>query len=137
MFWNFGTNLAKIAGFFLTSGMKASLHTLAKNLLIPFPPPGKMFNMFNMHRMLLLALKMVSIVRNTPCQIPTIQQKHVPSKFHIAPIREMLLPLNAILKALNCPFASKDDFLGKLINISTTFAYQLFSIMLKCFIKNL
>ena len=76
-FWDkFGKN----PRVFLTSGMKRSLHTLAKKLLIPLPPPGKMFNMFNTHRMLSLALKMVPIVRNTLYQIPTIQQKYVPSK---------------------------------------------------------
>ena len=45
-------------------------------------------------------------------------------------------PLNAILKTLNCPFAEKEDFMIKLSNISITFAYLLFSIMLKYFIKN-
>ena len=65
---------------FLTSGMKGSLHTLAKNLLIPLPPPGKMLSMFNMHRMLFLALKEVPIIRNTPYQIPTTQQKFPLSK---------------------------------------------------------
>ena len=62
---------------FLTSRMKGSLLTLAKDLLIPFPPSGKMFNM---HRMLFLALRKVPIVRNTPCQIPTMQQKYAPRK---------------------------------------------------------
>ena len=65
---------------FLTSGMKGKIYTPAKNLLIPFPPPGKMFNMFNMHRMLFTTLKKVPIVRNTPCQIPTTQQKYAFSK---------------------------------------------------------
>ena len=76
-FWDkFGKNCR----VFLTSGMKGSLHTLAKNLLIPLPPTGKMFNMFNMHRMLFLALKKVPVVRNTLYQIPTTQQEYAPSK---------------------------------------------------------
>ena len=41
-----------------------------------------------------------------------------------------------ISKPLNCPFAPKDNFLRKLPNISITFAYLLFSIILMCFIKN-
>ena len=76
-FWD---KFAKIAEFFLTCGMKASLHILAKNLLISFPPQGKMLNMFNMHRILFSALKKVPIVRSTACQIPTTQQKYTSSK---------------------------------------------------------
>ena len=64
---------------FLTGAMKGGFHPLAKNLLITLLT-GKMFNMFNMHRMLFLALKKVPIARNTPYQIPTTQQKYVPSK---------------------------------------------------------
>ena len=64
-------------------------------------------------------------------------KKNMPlPKSHIAPIGEMPLPLNVILKALNCPFALKEDFFwGKPTNISITFVCQLFPIMLKCFIK--
>ena len=45
-------------------------------------------------------------------------------------------PLNAISKTLNCPFAQKEDFLCNLSNISITFVYLLFSIMLKYFINS-
>ena len=76
-FWD---KFEKNCRVFLTNGMKGSLHTLAKNLLIPFPQPGKVFNMFNMHRMLFSALEKNQIVRNTPCQIPTTQQKYAPCK---------------------------------------------------------
>ena len=69
-------------------------------------------------------------------RFPPPNKNMPPAKFHTAPIGEILLPLNAILKALNCPFAPKEEFLGKLINISITFVYQLLSIMLKGFIKN-
>ena len=41
-----------------------------------------------------------------------------------------------ISKLLNCPLAPKENFLRKLPNISITFAYLLFSIMLMCFIKS-
>ena len=120
---------------FLTGAMKGSFHPLAKNLLIPLPT-GKMFNMFNMQRMLFLALKKVPIFRNTACRTRATQQKMPPAKCPIAPIGEMPLPLNTISKTLNCPFVSKEDFLGKLTNISIIFVYLLFSIMPKCFIKN-
>ena len=131
-FGKIGTNLAKTAGFSLLVRWKgASTH---KPKICSFPsPPRKMFSMFNIHRRLFLALKKVPIVRNTPCHIPN--KKIPPAKFLIAPFGEMPLPLNAISKALNCLFALSDRFLGKPTN-SITFVYQLFSIMLKCFIKN-
>ena len=44
--------------------------------------------------------------------------------------------LNAILKSLNSPFAQKEDFLRKPSNISITFVYLCFFIMLKYSIKN-
>ena len=43
------------------------------------------------------------------------------------------IPLNAISNILNCPFAPKKDFRGKLANAINTFIYLLFPIMLKCF----
>ena len=52
-----------------------------------------------------LALKKVQIVKNTPCQIPTNQQKTALSKFPIAPTGENALLLNAISKSMNFPFA--------------------------------
>ena len=132
-FWDkFGKNCR----VFLTGRMKGSFHPLAKNLLIPLPTRKK-FNMFNIHRMLFLVLKKVPIFRDTACQTPTTQQKIPPAKCPIAPIGKMPLTLNTISKTLNCPFASKEDFMGKLTNINITFVYQLFSIMSKCFIKNL
>ena len=71
--------------------------------------------------MFLLALKKVQMVKHIPCHIPTTQQKISPVKFFIAPIGEKALPLNAISKSMNFPFAQKDDFLGKLNNISIIF----------------
>ena len=71
-----------------------------------------------MHRMLSLALKKVSIVRNTPCQTPTTPKNMPPAKFLIASIKEMPLPLVSFQKTLNCPFALKEDFFRKLTNIS-------------------
>ena len=64
-----------------------------------------------MYRILfLLALKKVQMIKNTPCHIPTTQQKTPLAKFLIAPIGEKALPLNAISKSMNFPFAQKDDF---------------------------
>ena len=75
-----------------------------------------------MYRMLfLLALKKVQIVKHIPCHILTTQQKISLAKFLIAPIGEKALPLNVISKSMNFPFAQKEDFLGKLNNISITF----------------
>ena len=55
------------------------------------------------------------MVKNTPCLIPTIQLKNSLAKFLIATIAEKALPLNAILKSMNFPFAKKKKkgFLGK------------------------
>ena len=64
--------------------------------------------MFKM--LFLLALKKVQMVKHIPCHIPTTQQKISPVKFFIAPIGEKALPLNAISKSMNFPFAQKDDF---------------------------
>ena len=47
------------------------------------------------------------------------------------------LSRNAILKTLNCPFTPKEEFLEKLVNISITFVYLLFPIMLKVFFKKI
>ena len=55
--------------------------------------------------MLFLALKKVQMVNNTPCQIPTNQQKTALSKFPIAPTGENTLLLNGISKSMNFPFA--------------------------------
>ena len=109
-FWDkFGKNCR----VFLTSGMKRSLHTLAKNLLILFPAPGKMFNMFNMHIMLFLALKKVPIVRNTPCQIPNTQQKYAPSKIsHCFNWRDAPTPY-CHFKSFELPTCTKRGFFGK------------------------
>ena len=125
-FWDkFGKNYR----VFLTSGIKKTLHTLDNNFPISLPPPVKMFNM---HKMLFLAFKKGPIFRNTSYQIPLNQQKYATNKIsHCSNWKDA----PAILKALNCPLAPKEDFLGKLTNIIVTFVYQLFSIMLKCFIK--
>ena len=73
-----------------------------------------------MYRMLLLlALKRAQMVKSTPRHIPTTQQKISLPKFIIAPIWEKVLRL--ILKSMNFPFAQKEDFGGKLTNISITF----------------
>ena len=61
-------------------------------------------------------------------RFPPLNKNIPPAKFHIVSIGEMLLPLNAILEALNCSFAPKEDFSGKLTNISINFVYQFFSI---------
>ena len=60
--------------------------------------------------MLFLASKKVQIVKDTPCQIPTTQQKIPLAKFPIAPTGEKALPFNAISKSMNFPFAQKDFF---------------------------
>ena len=87
--------------------------------------------MVNMYRMLFLALKRVQMIKITPCQIPTTQQKNcLSAKFPIAPTGENLLPFNAIWKSMNFSFAQKEDFLGKLTKISITFVYLLFFNML-------
>ena len=65
-----------------------------------------------MYRMLFLASKKVQMVKNTPCEIPTTQQKISLAKFPIVPTREKALSLNAISKSMNFPFAQK-DFFGK------------------------
>ena len=84
-----------------------------------------------MYRMLFLALKKVQMIKITPCQIPTTQQKIAsPAKFPIAPVGEKSLPFNVILKSMNFSFAQKEDFLGKLTKINITFVYLLFSNML-------
>ena len=62
--------------------------------------------------MLFLALKKVRIVKITPVQIPTTQLKISSiAKFSIALTwRGFHLPLNAIGKDLNCPFAPQEGF---------------------------
>ena len=70
----------------------------------------------------LLTLKKVQMVKNTPCHIPTTQQKIPLAKFPIPPIGEKALTLNVISKSMNFSFAQKEEFLGKLANISITFA---------------
>ena len=62
------------------------------------------------------------MVKNTPCHIPTNQQKIPLAKFLIAPIGEKVLSLNAISKSKNFAFAQKEDFWGKLTNISINVA---------------
>ena len=88
-----------------------------------------------MYRMLFLALKKVQMVKNTTFQIPNTQQKILLAKFSIVPTGQKALLLHAISKSMNLPFVQKDDFWGKLTNISITLIYLLFSSML-CFIKN-
>ena len=68
-----------------------------------------------------LALKKVKMVKNTPCHIPTTQQKIPLAKFLIVSIGEKALPLNAISKLMNFPFAQKEDFVGKLTDINIIF----------------
>ena len=75
-----------------------------------------------MYRIMFLDLKKIQMVKSTPCHIPTTQQKTPLAKFSIALTRQKALPLNVISKSMNFPFAQKDDFLGKLTNISITFA---------------
>ena len=60
--------------------------------------------------MLFLALKKVQMVKNTPCQVPTTQQKIFLAKLPIAPTEEKALPLNTISKSMNFPFEQKEDF---------------------------
>ena len=71
--------------------------------------------------MLFLASKKVQMVKNTPCQIPTTQQKIPLAKFPIALTGEKALPFNAISKSMNFSFTQKEDFLGKLTNVSIIF----------------
>ena len=70
------------------------------------------------------------MVKDAPCQIPTTRQKVFLSKFPIALTGEKTLTLNAISKLMNLRLAQKEDFLGKLTNISITFLDLLFSSML-------
>ena len=63
-----------------------------------------------MYGMLFLTSKKVEMVQNTPCQIPTTQQKILLAKFPITPNGEKALPFNAISKSMNFPFAQKEDF---------------------------
>ena len=70
------------------------------------------------------------MVKDTPCQIPTNRQKVSLSKFPIALTGEKTLPVNVISKLMNLTVAKKEDFLGKLTNISITFLDLLFSSML-------
>ena len=72
--------------------------------------------------MLFLALKKVQMVKITPCQILTNQQKNAPQNLPLPQMGRSPLPCNAILKTLNCPFTPKEDFLWKLANTSITFA---------------
>ena len=84
-----------------------------------------------MYRMLFLALKKVQMIKITPCQIPTTQQKNrPPAKFPISPTGEKHVPFNVISKSVSFTFAQKEDFLGKMTKISITFVYLLFSNML-------
>ena len=53
------------------------------------------------------------MVKNTPCQIPTPQQKVSLVKFPIVPTGEKALPVHAISKLMNFPVALKKDFFGK------------------------
>ena len=53
------------------------------------------------------------MVKNTPCQIPTPQQKVSLVKFPIVPTGEKALPVHAISKLMNFPVAHKKDFFGK------------------------
>ena len=70
------------------------------------------------------------MVKITPFQIPTTQQKNRPSKiFHCHGWTD---PPTAISNTLNCPFEPKKDFWGKLANIIITFVYLLFPMKLKC-----
>ena len=73
---------------------------------------------------------MFQMVKDTPRQIPTTRQKVSLSKFSIALTGEKTLTLNAISKLMNLTVAQKEDFLGKLANISITFLDLLFSSML-------
>ena len=66
-----------------------------------------------MYRMLFLASKKVQIVKNTPCQIPTTQQKIPLGKFLIPPTGEKALHFHAISKSINSPFPQKEDFWGE------------------------
>ena len=91
-----------------------------------------------MQVMLTLILIYVQYLQNVVFSFEKSSNGHKkpPAKFPIAPTGEIPLPLNAISKTLNFPFAQKEDFLRKLTNISITFIYLLFSSMLTCFIKN-
>ena len=79
------------------------------------------------------------MLKVTTCQILTPpNKKYCPEKFLIAPSGGIGgLSRNAISKTLNWPFAPKEDFLGKLANISITFVYLIFPIMLKSLEKSL
>ena len=62
-------------------------------------------------------------------------KKSTPQNLPLPQMGRSPLSRNAILKTLNCPFTPNEDFLEKLANISITFVYLLFPIMLKCFSK--
>ena len=64
--------------------------------------------------MLFLALKKVQMVKITSCQILTTQQKNPPHKISHCPDWWDPPIFHCILKNLNCPFAPREDFLGKL-----------------------
>ena len=53
------------------------------------------------------------MIKITPCQIPTTQQKVPLAKFSIAPTGEKPLPFNVISKSMNFSFAQKEEFFGK------------------------
>ena len=97
--------------------------------------------------MLFLRLKKVQIVKITLSHIPTNQQKNKPAKFPIAPTGEMPLLLNMgntiLLYTITPMVLLEKPWIAHLHqkklfreNISITFVYLLFSIMLKCFIKD-
>ena len=71
--------------------------------------------------MLFLASKKVQMVKNTPCQIPTTQQKIPLVTFPSAPTGEKALLFNVISKSMNFQFTQKYFFFGKLTNISIIF----------------
>ena len=79
--------------------------------------------------MLFLALKKVQMVKITSCQILTTQQKNPPHKISHCPNWWDPPIFYCIAKNLNCPFAPKEDFFGKLGIIS------IIPIMLKRFKK--
>ena len=117
-FWNkFGKNCRA----FLTSRIKGSLYLLAKNLLIPRPTRKNIQYAQYMQNVVFSFEKRLQLSETLLVRFPLLNKKMPSATFHTDSIGEMLLPLNAISKALNCPFSTKEDFFRKLANTSITF----------------
>ena len=121
----FSDKFGKNCRVFLTSKMKGSLHTLAKNVLIPLSPPGQ-----NVQYVQYAQNVVFSFEKGSNCQKDSLSGSHYPTKIY--PQQNFTL---LQLQRCSYPLMPFENFLGKLINSSIIFVYQLFSIMLTCFIK--